>query len=217
VISDKSEAGALTRARARGVPTHVVTDARDSAAVQAVLQEHGIDLVVLAGWLKLVPPALVLAWHGRMINVHPALLPAFGGPGMFGMNVHRAVVAAGVQLSGATVHFVNEHFDRGAIAAQWPVPVYSNDTPDTVAERVLRVEHLLLPVVTQALAAGTLALGHDGRVFGHISRESAQADVRATRFTLSADHPDTASPSFADAVIVARAAFAYDVAHLFHR
>ncbi len=215
VVSDKSDAGALTRARARGVPTHVLDDASDSAAVQAVLMEHAIDMVVLAGWLKLVPPALVIAWYGRMINVHPALLPAFGGPGMFGMHVHRAVVDSGAQLSGATVHFVNEEFDRGAIAAQWPVPVYCNDTPETVAARVLAVEHLLLPVVTEALAAGTLSLGEDSRVCGHISRESAHAKVRASRFSLSSDMLTDASPSAADAVTVARAAFAYDVARLF--
>lgn len=215
VVSDKNDSGALTRARARGVATHVVDDASDSASLQAVLMEHTIDLVVLAGWLKLVPPALVSAWHGRMINVHPALLPAFGGPGMFGMHVHRAVLNSGAQLTGATVHFVNEEFDRGAIAAQWPVPVYCNDTAETVAARVLAVEHLLLPVVTEALAAGTMTLGEDLRVCGHISRESAHSKVRAARFTLSPETGADASPSSADAVTVARAAFAYDVARLF--
>ncbi len=217
VVSDKRDAGALTRARARGVPTHVVEDASDGAAVDEALTEHAIDLVVLTGWLKLVPPSLVNAWNGRMINVHPALLPAFGGPGMFGMHVHRAVVASGAQLSGATVHFVNEEFDRGAIAAQWPVPVYCGDTPETVAARVLAIEHQLLPVVTEALAAGTLSLGDDGRVCGHISRESAHSNVRATRFTLSTESTTDASPSTTDAVTVARAAFAYDVARLFDR
>jgi folate-dependent phosphoribosylglycinamide formyltransferase PurN len=123
---------------------------------------------VLAGWLKLVPHEVVRAWHGRVLNVHPALLPAFGGAGMYGARVHRAVVESGVRITGVTVHFVDEAYDRGAIAAQWPVPVHADDTPELVAQRVLRVEHQLLPRVVQAVAAGALSLDADGRVRGRL-------------------------------------------------
>ncbi len=87
-----------------------------------------------------------------MINIHPALLPAFGGPGFYGRRVHEAVLASGATVSGATIHYVDEHYDRGAVIAQWPVPVHAGDTPDTLAARVLAVEHRLLPAVVLALA-----------------------------------------------------------------
>jgi folate-dependent phosphoribosylglycinamide formyltransferase PurN len=101
-----------------------------------------------------------------MLNVHPALLPAFGGQGMYGHRVHEAVVASGVRVTGATVHFVDEHYDRGPIIAQWPVPVFAGDTPGTVAVRVLEVEHQLFPRVVAAVAAGHIALDGHGRVTG---------------------------------------------------
>jgi folate-dependent phosphoribosylglycinamide formyltransferase PurN len=101
-----------------------------------------------------------------MLNVHPALLPAFGGAGMYGARVHAAVLAAGARVSGPTVHFVDEAYDRGAIAAQWPVPVFAHDTADALAARVLRAEHALLPRAVAAVAAGRIALGDDGRVRG---------------------------------------------------
>jgi folate-dependent phosphoribosylglycinamide formyltransferase PurN len=101
-----------------------------------------------------------------MINVHPALLPAFGGPGMYGARVHAAVIAAGARVSGPTVHFVSEHYDEGAIIAQWPVPVHANDSADTLAARVLAVEHKLYPLCVRAVASGHIVLGPDGRVHG---------------------------------------------------
>lgn len=128
------------------------------------LASSGADLVVLAGWLKLVPPAVVSAYRGRMINIHPALLPAFGGPGMYGRRVHEAVVASGARISGATVHFVDEIYDHGAIIAQWPVPVHESDDAGALAARVLTVEHRLLPDVVHAYAAGHFRLGERGRV-----------------------------------------------------
>jgi folate-dependent phosphoribosylglycinamide formyltransferase PurN len=111
-----------------------------------------VDLVVLAGYLKLVPADAVSAFDGRMINIHPALLPSFGGPGMYGIRVHRAVLASGATISGATVHLVNAEYDRGPIVAQWPVPVQPGDTPEALAARILEVEHLLLPAVVLAAA-----------------------------------------------------------------
>ncbi|GLC26400.1 phosphoribosylglycinamide formyltransferase [Roseisolibacter agri] len=166
VAADKPQAGALARASARGIATAVLHDPSDADALDALLRAHDVSLVVLAGYLKLVPAAVTARFHGRMLNVHPALLPAFGGPGMYGARVHRAVLAAGARVSGPTVHFVDEHYDRGAIVAQWPVPVSARDTPETLAARVLRAEHALLPRVVQAVAAGAVSLDADGRVAG---------------------------------------------------
>jgi len=166
VASDRAGAGALRRAQGRGAATAHLARPADGAALLALLDEHAIDLVVLAGYLKLVPPAVVRRFRGRMLNVHPSLLPAFGGPGMYGLRVHQAVLDAGARVSGATVHFVSEEFDRGAIVAQWPVPVFEEDGPETLAARVLRVEHLLLPRVVELVAAELLVLDDDERVHG---------------------------------------------------
>ena len=153
VVSNKPAAGALARAAAAGVPTATVAeDGQDAARLLELLAAHAIDLVVLAGWLKRVPDAVVRAYRGRMLNVHPALLPAFGGAGMYGRRVHEAVLRSGTPVSGATVHLVDEQYDHGEIVAQWPVPVRSDDTPDTLAARVLAVEHRLLPAVVLAFA-----------------------------------------------------------------
>jgi folate-dependent phosphoribosylglycinamide formyltransferase PurN len=125
-------------------------DPTNAAELLAALGDA--DLVVLAGYVKLVPREVVARFRGRMINIHPALLPAFGGPGMYGRRVHEAVLASGAAVSGATVHYVDEQYDRGPIIAQQPVPVQPGDTPDTLAARVLAVEHELLPNVVLALA-----------------------------------------------------------------
>ena len=117
-------------------------------------RDHRVDLLVLAGYLKLVPAAVIARYRHRIVNVHPALLPAFGGPGMYGRRVHEAVLASGARESGATVHLVDEVYDRGAILAQRRVPVLPGDTPDRLAARVLEVEHRLLPAVVLAAAAG---------------------------------------------------------------
>jgi folate-dependent phosphoribosylglycinamide formyltransferase PurN len=121
-------------------------------------------MLVLAGYLRLVPADIVRHFRGRIINVHPALLPAFGGHGMYGHHVHEAVVKSGVRLTGPTVHFVDEHFDQGPIIAQWPVPVLPGDTPGDIAQRVLDAEHRLYPRVVEALAAGLIRLAPDNRV-----------------------------------------------------
>jgi phosphoribosylglycinamide formyltransferase-1 len=158
VASDRADAGALMRARARGIPTAMLrTKARpDGADLATVLREHRADLVVLAGYLRLVDAAVVDAYPDRIINVHPALLPAFGGKGMFGARVHEAVIAAGVPVTGVTVHTIDHEYDRGRTIAQWPVPVLPTDDPATLGARVLRVEHLLFPRVIDAVAAGRL-------------------------------------------------------------
>jgi formyltetrahydrofolate-dependent phosphoribosylglycinamide formyltransferase len=150
VVASSAGVGALERARRAGVPTVVLTDPEDPAEV--VTATGDARLVVLAGYVKRIPPAAVAQLRWRVINIHPALLPAFGGPGMYGRRVHEAVLASGVALSGATVHYVDEEYDRGPIIAQWPVPVRPDDTPDTLAARVLEVEHRLLPQVVVGLA-----------------------------------------------------------------
>jgi formyltetrahydrofolate-dependent phosphoribosylglycinamide formyltransferase len=152
VISNRPDASALDRARraAPPVPTTVLRDASDPAELHSAIGDA--QLVVLAGYLKLIPPSVVARFRGRMINIHPALLPDFGGPGMYGLRVHEAVLASGAKESGATVHFVDENFDRGEIIAQEKVRIEPGDTPDTLAERVLEAEHRLLPKVVLELA-----------------------------------------------------------------
>lgn len=163
VVSSREGTGALERAKRRGVPASVVAPA-DGAGLARALDGGGIDLVVLAGYMFLVPDVVTGAYEGRMLNVHPALLPAFGGKGLYGPRVHRAVLESGARVSGATVHFVDAQYDRGPIAAQWPVPVLATDSPESLAARVLRVEHLLLPRVVERVARGEIRLGDDRRV-----------------------------------------------------
>jgi formyltetrahydrofolate-dependent phosphoribosylglycinamide formyltransferase len=153
VLSNRAAAEGLAVARANGIRVLVLADPGDASAWIDALAAHRIDLVVLAGYLKLVPPPVVDRYRGRMLNVHPALLPAFGGPGMYGHRVHEAVLAAGATVSGATVHLVDEVYDRGPILAQARVAVQPDDTPERLAQRVLEAEHRLLPAVVLAAAA----------------------------------------------------------------
>ena len=155
VASDRTRAGALDRARARDIPAAVFRSAKnpDGREPVDVLREHRVDFIALAGYLKLLSGEVIAEYPGRIVNIHPALLPAFGGPGMYGDRVHRAVLQSGARVSGATVHYVDEEYDRGAILAQWPVPVLADDTVQTLAARVLKVEHVLYPRVIQAVAS----------------------------------------------------------------
>jgi formyltetrahydrofolate-dependent phosphoribosylglycinamide formyltransferase len=150
VVSSRADAGALEVARRAGVATAVLADPADAAAFVAAAAQA--RLVVLAGYLKRVPPHAVARFRWRLINIHPALLPAFGGVGMYGRRVHEAVLASGATVSGATVHYVDEEYDRGPTIAQWPVPVRPGDTAESLAQRVLEVEHRLLPAAVLALA-----------------------------------------------------------------
>lgn len=166
VASNRPDAGALARASRAGISRVVLQSphAPDGEALDAALAAHGVELVALAGYMRLVPPEVTAAYRGRMLNVHPALLPEFGGEGMYGPRVHRAVLEAGATLSGPSVHFVDEVYDHGALIAQWPVPVLPGDDAQSLAARVLRAEHLLYPRVVNAVAGGEVRLDKDGRV-----------------------------------------------------
>ena len=159
VVASRPAIGALQRAVAAGIPAVVLNPQvcggpeAFAAEVLRELDAHAVDLVVLAGYLQMVPGAVVSRFRGRMVNIHPALLPAYGGRGMYGMRVHRAVLDSGARVTGATVHLVDERYDEGRILAQWPVPVLRGDTPETLAARVLQVEHLLLPAALEALVS----------------------------------------------------------------
>jgi len=153
VLSSRPDAPALERAAARRIPSVVLQDPAESAEWLEALERHAVDLVVLAGYVKLVPSEVIARYRGRIINVHPALLPSFGGKGMYGRRVHEAVLASGARESGATVHLVDEVYDRGAILGQARVPVLPGDDPDRLAARVLEVEHRLLPAAVLAAAA----------------------------------------------------------------
>lgn len=153
VLSNRADAGALARARAHGVASEVLADPDDANEWLERLDRHEADLLVLAGYIRLVPAGVIERYRGRILNVHPALLPAFGGKGMYGRRVHEAVLASGARESGATVHLVDEVYDRGAVLARARVPVLPGDDPDRLAARVLEVEHRLLPAVVLAAAA----------------------------------------------------------------
>ena len=166
VAADRPEAGALERARRAGIVTAVIESRRAPKGEElgSLLDRHQVDLVVLAGYLQLVPASVTRRYAGRLLNVHPALLPDFGGAGMYGARVHRAVLAAGARASGPTVHFVDDVYDHGPVIARWPVSVRAGDDEHTLAARVLLAEHLLYPRVVQAVAAGDVRLSPDGRV-----------------------------------------------------
>lgn len=153
VVSNRVDAAGLERARERGIPAEVLTDPADPAEWLRLLGAHHAELVVLAGYIQLVPAGVVTRYRGRILNVHPALLPAFGGKGMYGRRVHEAVLASGARESGASVHLVDEVYDRGPILAQARVAVLPDDTPERLAARVLEMEHRLLPAAVLAAAA----------------------------------------------------------------
>jgi phosphoribosylaminoimidazolecarboxamide formyltransferase / IMP cyclohydrolase len=157
VVADRPGIGALDRARDAGIPSQVVPVAgRDPEEVAtellSTLGAAGVQALVLAGYLRLIPARVVRAFRGRILNIHPSLLPAFGGKGMYGRRIHEAVLDQGVRVTGVTVHLVDEEYDRGRILAQWPVPVLPGDDPLRLASRVLEAEHRLYPRTVDHLA-----------------------------------------------------------------
>jgi phosphoribosylglycinamide formyltransferase 1 len=175
VASDRSDAGALERAKAANIPGVVTRSARNPNGCELAdaLKEQKVDFIALAGYLKMIPTDIIAEYPSRIVNIHPALLPAFGGPGMYGERVHRAVLMSGARVSGATVHYVDQEYDHGTILAQWPVPVLADDSVQSLAARVLKVEHVLYPRVVEAVAS---------RRWRFDARPSAVPDVAA--FTL---------------------------------
>jgi phosphoribosylglycinamide formyltransferase-1 len=168
VISNNSQATALERARAIGVAavhlssaTHADPDALDAAITDA-LRSHGVELVVLAGYMKRIGPRVIGAYPRRILNIHPALLPKFGGQGMYGMRVHGAVIAAGERESGATIHLVDGEYDHGPTLAQARVPVEPGDTPETLQARVLTIEHKLYADTLIRIAGAEIDLDDAG-------------------------------------------------------
>lgn len=153
VASNRADAPALIRAATASIDIAHFSSSDDGTELLQLLRKFRIDLVVLAGYIKRIPSSVIRAFAGRIINVHPALLPAFGGEGMYGARVHEAVLAAKAGETGVTVHLVDDEYDRGLIVAQWRVPVKAGDTPDSLAARVLQVEHIVYPRVVEMVAA----------------------------------------------------------------
>lgn len=164
VISNNSKSEALARAAREGIPScHLSTTTHPSAeqldqAIRQTLVAHQAELVLLAGYMRKLGPQTLAQYKGRIINIHPALLPKFGGAGMYGAHVHEAVLAAGETETGVTIHLVDEEYDHGAILAQSRVPVYQDDTVTLLAQRVLAREHSFLVETLQQIVAGTLCL-----------------------------------------------------------
>ncbi|UWX57954.1 phosphoribosylglycinamide formyltransferase [Chlorobaculum sp. MV4-Y] len=156
-LSNRSQCGAVDFAKEYGIETLHLSEKQfgtndDFAhAMLSALQERQIDMILLAGYLRKIPDAVIAAYPEKIVNIHPSLLPQFGGHGMYGMRVHEAVIESGETRSGATVHFVNEEYDKGRIIMQNHVPVLPGDTAETLAERVLRCEHRLYPAALEKL------------------------------------------------------------------
>lgn len=166
VISNNPNAGALERGRKHDIEAYCFPHQDKSreeleAEIAECLTRCQVDLICLAGWLRIFTPAFTEQYRGRMMNTHPALLPSFGGTGMHGEHVHKAVLDHGCKVSGCTIHFVTGDVDGGPIILQKAVPVLESDTPETLAERVLKEEHKLYPRAVQLFAQGKLKL--DGR------------------------------------------------------
>ena len=152
VASNRPDSPALIRAATASIDIANFNSADDGSELLSLLQRFRIDLVVLAGYLKRIQPKVIREYAGRIINIHPALLPAFGGEGMYGARVHEAVIASGAEESGVTVHLVDDEYDRGPIVAQWRVPIDRSDTAESLAARVLNVEHAVYPRAVEMVA-----------------------------------------------------------------
>ena len=163
IVSDKADCPAFSIAEEWGINTFSVSQNEKENFITysfliEKLKNENVELIVLAGFLKKIPDELIDAFHNRIINIHPALLPLFGGRGMYGINVHRAVFDSNVKVSGATIHFVNKIYDSGLIIAQRAVGIDDAETPEEIAARVLKVEHELLPFVVEKFADGKVAI-----------------------------------------------------------
>lgn len=164
VISNNGDSTALQRAAHENIPAYHLSakncGSEDtlSAEILNVLQKHDIDMIFLAGYMRMLHPSILEKYHNAVFNIHPALLPKFGGKGMYGMNVHKAVIDAHEPETGVTIHRVNAEYDSGEIVAQTTVPVLTDDTPETLAARVLKKEHEFLIQIIAQIANGEIAL-----------------------------------------------------------
>ena len=162
LIASKSGIGAIERAKKHGIRTAVYAkkdwpDLEELyVALSSFLKAEGVDYIVLAGWLKIIPESFIKEFEDRIINIHPSLIPSFCGGGYYGLRVHSAVLEYGAKISGCTVHFVNEVPDGGAIIAQCAVEVKEDDTPETLQARILEEEHKLLPYCVKKLCEGKI-------------------------------------------------------------
>ncbi|HIU58832.1 MAG TPA: phosphoribosylglycinamide formyltransferase [Candidatus Scatosoma pullistercoris] len=173
LIASKEGIGAIERAKKAGIPAAVFAKKDYSSleelydSLSALLEGAEVDYIVLAGWLKIIPPSFIARFRDRIINIHPSLIPAFCGAGYYGLKVHEAALSYGVKVSGATVHFVEAEVDGGAIVMQRAVPVLDGDTPELLQKRVLETEHEMLPLCVQLLCEGK------------IEKEGRQVRIRA--------------------------------------
>lgn len=161
VLSNNSQSGALALARSFNIPAFHISQRQFNssdefdATVLEILRIHEVNFIVLAGYMKQISEPLIKKYPGRIINIHPALLPKFGGKGMYGIHVHEAVIAAKEKVSGATVHRVDAQYDEGSIIEQEQIDVDPTDTPESLAAKVLQIEHALLPKVVKKIAETT--------------------------------------------------------------
>jgi phosphoribosylglycinamide formyltransferase-1 len=158
LLTDRKQAGAIERAEKAGKHSEVVdqkgkSDQEVTNQMKDLLESYEVEFIALAGYLRKIPPAVVSLYTGRMVNIHPALLPRFGGEGMYGRSVHKAVIEAGETISGPTVHYVDEDYDTGEIIAQALVPILEGDDPDSLSDKVLQAEHQLYPRTVHQLCS----------------------------------------------------------------
>lgn len=164
LISNNSNSGAIGFANGNNIPSYYLSEKNFQSkedyqnGMRNVLSENKINFIVLAGYMKLIAPKIVKEFENRIINIHPALLPKFGGAGMFGERVHEAVIVASEKESGATVHFVNEEYDRGLIILQDKVLISSDETKESLAKKVLNIEHKILPEVVKLFAENKILI-----------------------------------------------------------
>jgi phosphoribosylglycinamide formyltransferase-1 len=163
VMSNNSSSGALEIARKKNIPAYHLSEKvfhknNFEESLIDLLEKHKPDLIVLAGYMKLVPISVIRRFENRIINIHPALLPKFGGKGMYGMNVHNAVFQAGEKVSGVTIHIVNENYDEGKIIYQEKIDISDCKNPEEIAKKVLKLEHKVYPEVIQKIIEGNIKL-----------------------------------------------------------
>ncbi len=165
VICNNSNAGAVDKAEKAGIPVYHLSnrnyqvDSDLDEAISIVLKKYNVNIVALAGYMKKLGPIVLKEYKSRILNIHPALLPKHGGSGMYGINVHKSVIASGDKESGATVHLVNENYDEGGVLSQVIVRVSENETPETLAEKVLVEEHRLYTITLEKISKGEIKLG----------------------------------------------------------